>query len=65
MKNIFTPIQTYTVLTQDTSTIFINQVKTSHAPRQAHCAGIRISNNLRSHLKILMHEEARFKIALK
>jgi hypothetical protein len=36
MKNIFRPIQTYTVLTQDTSTIFINQLLTSHAFRKEH-----------------------------
>jgi hypothetical protein len=36
IMNIFRPMQMYTVLTQDTSTIFINQLLTSHAFRKVH-----------------------------
>jgi hypothetical protein len=47
-----------TVLTQDTSTISINQLLTSHA-------WIKIFNILPSDPKSLMSERVRFKIALK
>jgi hypothetical protein len=36
MKNIFRAMQMYTELTQDTSTVSINQLLTSHAFRKAH-----------------------------
>jgi hypothetical protein len=36
MKNIFRPMQMYTDLTQDTSTISINQLLTSHTFRKAY-----------------------------
>jgi hypothetical protein len=48
----------YTVLTQDTNTVFINQLLTYHA-------WIKIFNNLPSDLKGLMNEKAWFKIELK
>jgi hypothetical protein len=60
-------MRTYTVLTQDTSTISINQptANLSCFHKSTYQAGIKISNNLPFDLKILVKENARFKLALK
>jgi hypothetical protein len=59
-------MQMYTMLTQDTSTIFINQLLTSHAFKKVHnYTGIKMFNNLPSDIKSLMNGKAQFKIALK
>jgi hypothetical protein len=55
----------YTALTQDTNTVFINQLLTSRFQKGAYYVGIRIFNGLLSDLKGFMNENAQFKIALK
>jgi hypothetical protein len=56
--NIFRPMQIYTVLTQDTRAIFVNQLLTFHAFRKAYSAGIKIFCDLPSDLKSLIYEKA-------
>jgi hypothetical protein len=52
-------MQMYTVLTQDTSTVSMNQMLTSYAFRKKkYYAGIKIFNNLPSDLKSLIYEKA-------
>jgi hypothetical protein len=66
MKNVFKPMQLYTVLRHDTFTV-------SHKPtanlsclqKSAYYAGIKIFSNLPSDPRSPMNEKAQFKITLK
>jgi hypothetical protein len=59
--NIFRPMQVYTVLTQDTSSIPINQLLISCFQKSTYFAGIKIFSNLPSDLKTVMNEKAWYK----
>jgi hypothetical protein len=52
-KELFRQMKMYTVLTQDTNTVFINQLPTS----RAYYAGIKIFYNLQCDLKYLINEK--------
>jgi hypothetical protein len=67
MKKIFNPMHLYTLLTQETSTVFVNQLLTYQScfQKSACHVGIKIFSNLPFDLKSLMNEKALFKTTLK